>query len=108
MASIETRLTSRLGVIARQAEEKADALVKKAMLDIEGGAKVRSRVDTGQMKNGWHSVDHGTADGEVRNGVEHAIYNEFGTRHMSAQPMLHPSVEDARPAFEAGVRSLYE
>lgn len=90
-----------------QAEERAVQVVEKTARDIEAGCKIRSRVDTGQMKNGWAAVPFGPMTWEVANHVEHVIYNEYGTRHMSAQPMLGPSVEQARPAFEAAISRIF-
>lgn len=77
--------------------------VQKAVFDVEAGCKVRSRVDTGAMRNAWHGRMTGDTEGEVSNGVEHVLYNEYGTAHMSAQPMAHPAADAARPGFEAAV-----
>lgn len=62
--------------------------------------KTLSRVDTGEMRKGWtrRRIGHwsrGQAGYRVFNPVEHAIYNEFGTRNMSAQPMLRPAIKHA-------------
>lgn len=49
----------------------------------------------------------GSETWSVSNAVEHTIYNEFGTVSMSAQPMLHPSVEVAREPFEQAIEQAY-
>lgn len=60
---------------------------------VKVGAQRRSRVDTGEMRDGWQVEAAG--DGfRVYNDVEHAVYNEYGTRHMSAAPMLHPATDE--------------
>lgn len=107
MAS-RTRVFSRLDGIARQAERQAAAAVQKTAQDVEAGAKARSRVDTGAMRNAWQAVPRGPYEAEVVNGVDYAIYHEYGTRHMSAQPMAVPAAEAARDGFERALRRAFE
>lgn len=90
-----------------EAQARAVLVTEKTARDIEAGCKVRSRVDTGEMKNGWQALQLGDLEWEVANHVNHVIYNEYGTRHMSAQPMLGPSVEQARPVFEAAISRIF-
>ena len=101
-------LSNRLPTIAAALKPAARALVTKTGLDVEAGCKARSRVDTGAMRNAWTFQMTGDASGEVSNGTEQVIFNEFGTVHMSAQPMAHPAADAARPAFEAGARKLVD
>lgn len=96
----------RYATIAKGMKPAASALVKRTLFDIEAGCKERSRVDTGQMRNGWQASMDGDLSGTVSNSVDHAIYNEYGTARMSAQPMLHPSMDAARPRFEAGLKDI--
>jgi HK97 gp10 family phage protein len=58
------------------------------------GAKRRSRVDTGRMRDAWDKEQTGPGEWTVFNDVDYTIYNEFGTVHMSAQPMLSPALEE--------------
>lgn len=99
-------LTSRIPEIEGSMAHIAGLIVEKTARDVERGAKVRSRVDTGQMKSGWRS--HGTgAHWTVENSVRHTVFNEFGTRHMTSQPMLIPAVEAARSNFHKAIRSVF-
>lgn len=102
------RWTSRVPQITANAERKAALAVAKTALDVETGAKERSRVDTGQMREGWETVEHGPHEREVVNPVEHTIHNEFGTVNSPAQPMATPAAEAARPGFEAALREAYQ
>lgn len=43
----------------------------------------------------------------VGTAVVYAVYVEYGTRHMAAQPYLSVAVEMARPAWEAGMDELF-
>lgn len=105
--SVEIR-SNRLPTIAARLPGGARALVGKTGAEVEGGCKARSRVDEGTMRNGWAFRFTGEASGEVYNPVEHTIHNEYGTVHMSAQPMAHPAADAARPGFEAGAKQLIE
>ncbi len=103
---VDVRLTvssNRFPELARRYPELARAIVQKTGLDIVAGCQMRSRVDTGQMRAGWQFEMTGATEGEVYNNVEHTVYNEFGTRYMTAQPMLAPAVDEAQPQFEAAV-----
>lgn len=86
-------------------QEKAERIVDETTRDIQRGAMERSRVDTGQMRGGWDAVSEGL-HGEVINPVEHTIFNEYGTVHMSAQPMAGPAAEEERPRFEERMRGI--
>jgi hypothetical protein len=98
---------SRIPELAAGAEARAGLAVQKTVLDIEAGAKMRSRVDTGQMKGGWQGEMTGATSGRVSDPVEHTIYNEMGTVSMAAQPMLTPAAEEARAGFEAAMSQVY-
>lgn len=80
--------------VRRASRESAEA--------IRQGAADRSRVRTGAMRRGWRVTED--ADGiTVDNPVAHTIFNEYGTRRMSAQPMLTPAVEEERAQFPSRV-----
>jgi len=113
-------------------------VVRKTAFDIEAGCKARSRVDTGAMRAGWYTSTFDangfeaaaaaaqSAGGKdvklvtpsaypaddleaiVGNAVEYAIYNEMGTVHMSAQPMLGPSVDAVLEGFFQGIERAVE
>lgn len=102
-----TVLKSRIPQIVAESGAKAALVVETTVFNIEAACKLRSRVDTGQMRNGWTGEMTGATEGVVANPVEHTIFNEFGTDSMSAQPMLTPSVEEARAPFTAAMAEVY-
>lgn len=61
-------------------------------------AKSYSRVDSGEMQEGWEGQVHPQglkgAFFSVYNAVPHTIFNEYGTVNMAAQPMLGPAAEE--------------
>lgn len=97
---------NRLPAIAKQLPEAADVIVRRNLEAVRDGAARRSRVDKGEMRAGWAVEMTGQAEGQVVNPVEHTAFNEYGTRNMSAQPMLRPAMEQQRGPFEDDMRSL--
>lgn len=89
---------NRLPDIARILPEAADVVVnrKHGPAMAEGAAR-RSRVDTGEMRDGWRWEATGRGTGQLINEVDHTVYNEYGTRNMSAQPMARPAFEEEAP-----------
>lgn len=77
-------------------------VVEKTAADATRIAKEKSRVDTGAMRAGWTFSMVGPKRAIVGNAQEHSVYNEYGTRHMSAQPMIRPAiVQVSQPFFDA-------
>lgn len=100
-------LTSRFPQIISKSAAMASRAVRHTEARIEFRAKEKSRWDTGNMRGGWQHQSQGTYEGIVLNLVEYTIFNEFGTIHMTAQPMLRPAIEESRQEFEREIRSAY-
>jgi hypothetical protein len=98
---------TRIPEIVAEAERKVAAANEKTAFDIVSGCKARSRVDTGEMREGWDAAQVGATDWYAYNPVEHTIWNEIGTTDMTAQPMLEPSVEENREPHAAAVAEAY-
>lgn len=54
--------------------------------------EARSRIRTGRMAASWNAEARGMDLRVGSDGIAYTIYNEMGTRKMSAQPMLAPSI----------------
>lgn len=74
-------------------------VVRKATFDVEVDAKVRAPVDTGFHRSAIQGKMIGPLTGEIVAGAEYAVYLEFGTHKMAAQPALIPAVEAIREPF---------
>lgn len=98
---------SRLGQVAATAPQAMQLVVEKTARDIEAGAKVRSRVDTGAMQSGLQAQREDAYTWLVVGLVWYTIFHEYGTAHMSARPMLTPSAEEARPMFLAALAAAW-
>ena len=69
--------------------------VEEASAAVEGKAVVLAPVDTGNLRGSMYRKN--TARGhEVGNTAEYAVYQEFGTVHMRAQPFLIPALDEVR------------
>lgn len=94
--------------IGAQLEPRTNEVVVTTAFEISTEAKERSRVKTGTMKRGWYTRHISRTRSKVANPVPYAIFNEFGTAHMAAQPMIVPAVEHARPRFLARLRGIFD
>lgn len=64
-------------------------------LFVEGEAKLRVPVDTGNLRGSLdHKVDEEKKAVHIGTNVEYASYVEKGTRYQEAQPYLTPAVEE--------------
>ena len=90
--------------------------VRQAAVEIAADAQATAPRDTGALAAAWQSdplertatkVSWAAYAGNTEGGglradgkpVNYAIYQEFGTRFMAAQPFFFPSVERLRPEF---------
>ena len=103
-------------------DDTVNKLVRKTAFDAQASAQGHSRVRYGFMKNAWYvrteddstyqslSTPKGYAEfpeveptnhneAWIVGGMAHTVFNEFGTIHMSAQPMITPAIEEVREPF---------
>ena len=86
----ESNLDDILGKI-KEAEERALEMVG---LFVEGEAKIRCAVDTGNLRSSIdHKVDNTEKSVTIGTNVEYAIYVKKGTRYQRSQPYLTPAIE---------------
>jgi len=75
---------------------------------VEGQASALAPVDTGNLRG---SIDYRVNPQEVSvsvgTPVEYGIYQELGTRRMSAQPYLEPAFTAMLPDIRAKARKEY-
>ena len=81
--------------IVKQMRHETGRGLTAAAIFVEGEAKVRSAVDTGNLRS---SITHdvGPTRARVGTNVEYASYLEFSTSKMPAQPFLLPALMDNR------------
>lgn len=91
--------TAKLDTLLASTQAAADGAAEEEAAEIVQGCKRRSRVRTGAMKRMWNRqrIGVGRRGGwRIYDSIPYTIYNEFGTIHMSAQPMLGPEMRAAR------------
>ena len=122
---------NRFPEIAAKLPIETKAAVDKAAENVEQVARVFVPVDTGTLKASIHTEheaggfvanvmagDATTPFGKIkRDGTvstsktpsrKYAVYQEFGTRRMAAQPYMTPAAEATRPIFERNMKRLLQ
>lgn len=94
--------------IAAAAAGKIQQCVQKAVQDVTASAKTLAAVDTGKMRASIEGHMTGQYSGEVMPHVEYAIYVEYGTYKMAAQPFMRPAAEMVRGPFISCMKSAFE
>lgn len=109
-----------------QLDHTVNQVVRKTAFDAEAIAKPLARVDKGNMRNEIYvrtedSSDRTTSaaadtfpevpatphnEAWLVGGSGHTVFNEFGTVHMSAQPMIVPAAEQVRQPFIDALRKV--
>ena len=89
-------------------EDKAEAVVAKTALDLEGHAKVRAPVVTGTLMNSIQATRVGDAHWRVVVGADYGMYVEWGTVNMAAQPFFQPAIQAVTPAFLRAIRTVVQ
>lgn len=101
-------LESHIPELIAESQAKARFAVERTCALVTGRAMAHSRVRFGIMRDGWEfDVLEFEAEGYVFNLVRYTIYNEYGTRYMSAHPMLRPAIAETIPEFEGFVAEIY-
>jgi len=95
-------------IIARLSPRAEQMAAEEAMLIVRGAMERTVRVKTGTMRRGWHAVQVGRYAWRVGTNVEYALFHEYGTRYMSASPMLRPAVEAVRRIIPRMARELFK
>lgn len=98
-------LVSRIPAIQAGCEPKASRAVAKTVADVESGAKAMAPVDTGNLRSSIQGQSGGLT-GQVNAGAHYAIYQEYGTYKMAAQPFMTPAAEAAFPGFVSAMKSI--
>jgi len=82
------------------------ALTESALI-IEGAAKQRSPVKTGQLRNSiTHAVNFPLA--KIGTDVDYSVYVEYGTSRMAKQPFLRPALDENIAAINAKMKEKYK
>lgn len=91
---------------------RSGAAVQRALLqtgaDITDLTKQLAPVDTGALKQSYGAVPISSSEVHVGSDKEYAIYQEFGTSKMAAQPHLTPAFAQSESTFKERLRQEME
>lgn len=106
--SVRVKVTkNQLPAIAAKLPIARRTILGKRGVEMVNVARRYSRIDKGDMIQGWNLIE--TNSGVILdNPVPHTIYNEYGTRYMSAQPMARPAAEQVFPLIKQDFENLEE
>jgi len=83
--------------------EAADKVVEEGAAHIVAGlAAAKAPVLTGELR-----ASVGEEGAEVVVDSDHAIFQEYGTRRMKAQPFLRPAKDEAEPIVKVMAEEAY-
>jgi HK97 gp10 family phage protein len=77
-------------------------------LEVQNLARALAAVDTGRLRSSIQATKGSDGNGpfvDIGTNVEYAIYVEFGTRYMVAQPYLRPALAMAAARWSSIARS---
>ena len=102
--------TSVLDRITTQLRPRARGVVEKYGLAITSTAAQLAPVDTSALRNSILSESKMTDDMifTVYGATEYAVYVEFGTSRMAAQPFMTPAIEIWKERFQNAFAELFK
>jgi HK97 gp10 family phage protein len=103
---MSVHLTSRIGELSAEVEQKTGMVIRKGALDILSESHDDVPVKTGHLKSTGHIVEVSPTRAEIRYDADYALYVEEGTRHMRAQPFLKPAFDHVEPMVMAAIKAL--
>jgi HK97 gp10 family phage protein len=103
--AVIVNVNSRVPAYTAKSVAAVAVAVNKATFDIEGQAKTRAPVDTGHLRSSIAGRMEAATTGVVEAGAHYAIYQEFGTYKMAAQPFMLPALEQVKPSLQAALRA---
>lgn len=96
-----------IGRLSEEARRLAEAAVLKAAVDVKAYAKRVVPVDIGNLENSIQSKREDPLLWTVGpRGPDYAIYVEYGTYRMRAQPYMRPAADAVKPSFIEAMKKI--
>lgn len=96
----KNELPAASGKMAKAIGEAFGQLGPELLTTMQG----QTPVDTGELRNS-ENASVGAKELRLSAGTDHAVYVEFGTRKMAAQPFMRPTVEGAAGTIGSAIAS---
>ena len=107
--SLTVRLdTKKLDEILAKAPERASMLVARGAFAVRGRAVTLAPFETGALRDSLSEREMSQFHWQVYTKLDYAVYQEFGTYKMAANPFLGPAVEATRKEYNKSWRLLFE
>lgn len=90
----------------RRMVDEVEKAVERAARNIEGGAKARAPVRTGNLRASISAESTGAMEWTVSVAAEYAAYVNYGTRHTAPNPFFTQAVEAEMSKFIAEVAGI--
>jgi HK97 gp10 family phage protein len=105
------KIFANLDRIEAMLEAKTDEAINNAGEACEKEAKAKARVSKNPPEGHVHMRDrieheHHDLSSEVTSEADYSIYNEFGTRFMSAAPFMRPGYQAGKKLIEAELKGI--
>lgn len=100
------RLLKQIQQQPTKVKQEAKRVVDNAALRVEKKAVQLAPADTGYLKQHIVSSSDGPLSAKVVAEAEYSVYQEFGTRKMSAQPFMTPAVKQESPILYQKLNNL--
>jgi HK97 gp10 family phage protein len=106
--SVKIIKTNVKAVLDSMSGDRLGRAVMAGAFVLEGAAKMKTPIDTGNLVNSINTVlissDDTSAFAEVGTGVEYAEHVEFGTSRMQAQPYMRPAFDENAETIKATIQ----
>lgn len=89
-------------------ERNAGALAYHYAQRVEGGAKRRVHVITGNLKRSIKRVRLDKYKHEVVVGAYYGVYENYGTRYRPPHPFWDPAIREARRRYDIEKRGVFK
>lgn len=94
-----------LGRLPGRVRRALEQVMAEEAAQTAADARERAPRDTGALAESIHAVQTDTLTWEVRDGVPHGIFQEFGTDRHAASPFLTPAFHAAELRLEGRIAS---
>jgi HK97 gp10 family phage protein len=91
-------------IVPRKHKEGLIEVLDRTLASIEARAKQYVPVRTGHLRSTIQSLKYDELIGAVVAMADYAVFVEFGTRYMRAQPYLRPALFNTLPEINAMLR----
>lgn len=99
---------SKIPRVVANTDKNLKALVRRAAFAIEGNAKILAPVDTGFLRNSIQTEVIDDLNAKVTVGAEYAVWVNFGTTRMPANPFFSQAVDTVIAGFGGQLKKVVE